>query len=177
MSSKKSKAVPHEVIIRKDRENTHHSLLILAKDATIPASSGFSVFMIDTILTYLAPCYLFIFVASINIWQKSLTHDLVVKAVVNFFRQITTEHADYVSTINSLNTASYLRVIIRTIHVPSPMRLLYWLDSLDNPFGLNACQTSLGYGSAVLHNYVIWKEGKGEFSHQYLVTSIPHFCK
>ena len=39
MLFKKSKAIPTEVIIREDRENTHHFLLIAVKDATIPASA------------------------------------------------------------------------------------------------------------------------------------------
>ena len=70
-----------------------------------------------------------------------------------------TEHINYVTTINSLNAISYLCTIIKTMH---PVRLLHlvhgWtcefclihqLDSLDNPFGLFACQTCLGYESEV----------------------------
>ena len=92
----------------------------------------------------------------IEICQKHLTHELVAKAVINYFRQITAEHANYVTTINSLNTISYLCTIIQTIHVPSPVRLLNlvngWtrtfclihpLNSLDNPFVMFACQTCL----------------------------------
>ena len=56
MSSKKSKAIPNEEISREDRENKHHSLLIEANNATIPASSAFPVSMIDNILSFFPPC-------------------------------------------------------------------------------------------------------------------------
>ena len=92
MSSKTSKAVPTEVLIREDRERTHHYLLIAAKDATNPARSAFPVFMIDNILIFLPPCKLFIFMTAIKICQKSLTYALVMKTVINYFRQIMTEH-------------------------------------------------------------------------------------
>ena len=52
LSSKKSKAFSNEVIIREDRENTHYSLLIVAKDATITAMSAFQVSVIDNILPF-----------------------------------------------------------------------------------------------------------------------------
>ena len=88
------------------------------------------------------PCGLFIFMSTIKICQKSLTHELVVKAVIHYSRQILTEHDKYVTTINLLDTISYLCAIIRTIHIPTPLRLLHlvnWqtfclicqLDSLD----------------------------------------------
>ena len=60
MSLKKSKAIPYKVIIREDRENTHHSLLIAAKDATVLAGSAFPVSMTDNILPFLPPHDLFI---------------------------------------------------------------------------------------------------------------------
>ena len=67
---KKLKAVPNEVIIREDRESTHHSLLRMAKDATIPARSAFPVSMIDNILQFLPPHGLFIFMTNYKICQK-----------------------------------------------------------------------------------------------------------
>ena len=127
MSSKKLKAVPNELIIREGRENTHHSSLIAAKYSTIPARSTFPVSMIDNILPF-SPCDLFIFTTTIKICQKRLTNDLIVKVVINYFRQISTEHANYITAFNSLNTWSYLWAIIRTIHVPSPMRLLHLVN-------------------------------------------------
>ena len=125
---KKSKAIPGEVIIREDRENKHQSLLTAAKAVTIPASSAFPVSMIDNVLSFLTPCNSFIFITTITSCQKSLIHELVVKAVINYFRQITTEHANNATTINSFNTTSYLCAIIRTIHVPASMRLLHLVN-------------------------------------------------
>ena len=97
-----------------------------------------------------------------KICQKYLKHLLVVKAVINYFRQLTIEHAKYVTTINSLNKILYLCANIRSIHVPSPVRLLclvngqtcdfcliHPLDSLDNSFGMFACQTYLGYEAEI----------------------------
>ena len=159
--AKKSKAVTHEVMIREDRNNAQ-SLSKVVNDATIFASSAFPMSMIDNILPFLSPQNLFIFMTTIEICQKHLTHELVVKAVINYFRQLTTEHANYVTTINSLNTISYLCAIIRSIHIPSLVRLLHMvngqicefclthpLDSLDNPFGMFSCQTCLGYESEI----------------------------
>ena len=149
--------------------------------------------MIDNILPFLPPHDLFIFMTAIKICQKHLIHALVVKAVTNCFRQLTTEHTHYVTTNNSLNSTLYLCAIIRSIHVPSPARLLCLvnrrtckfclicpLDSLDNPFGVFACQTSLGCESEIdLIQVCIQKKGhfpvRGEFHLQFLVTLIPHF--
>ena len=128
MSSKKTKTVSNEVALREDRKHTHRSLLIVAKDATIPATSALPASMIDNILPFLLPWDLFIFMTTIKISQKSVTHELVVKAVINYFRQITTEHTDYVTTMNSLNTISYICAIIRTIHVPTRMRPLHLVN-------------------------------------------------
>ena len=108
MSPKKSKAAPNERTIREDRKNAHHSLLIVAKDATFIALSAFPVSMIDNIAPFLPSHDLFIFMTTIKICQKSLMHELVMKAIIDCFRQITTEHAHYVTTINPLNTVSYL---------------------------------------------------------------------
>ena len=116
--------IRNEIIIKEDSENIHHSLLIVVKDTTISARIALPVSMIDNILPYLPPSDLFIFITTINICQKSLKDESVVKAVVSYNRKISTEHANYVTTINSLNTISYLCAIIRTIYVPSPMRLL-----------------------------------------------------
>ena len=79
------------------------------------------------------------------------------KVVVNDFRQITKNHVDYVTAINLLNAISYLCATIITIHVSSSINLLklvsgqtcefcltYTLVSLDNLFGIHACQTCLG---------------------------------
>ena len=46
MSLKTSKTVPNEVIIGEDRENTHHSSLIMVKNATILDFSAVPVLMI-----------------------------------------------------------------------------------------------------------------------------------
>ena len=102
---------------------------------------------------------LIIFKTTIKIRQKCLTHELDVKAVINYLRQLMTEHADYFTTINSLNTISYLRAIIRSILVPSPVRLLCLVNGqtcefclicpLDNPFDVFAYQTCLGYESQI----------------------------
>ena len=70
--------------MRKDIEINHHSLLIVVKDATIPTASVFPVSMIDNILPFLPHCNLFIFFTTINLCQKCLTHELVVKAAVNY---------------------------------------------------------------------------------------------
>ena len=70
MSSKQSKGVPNEVIIRENRENKHHSLLIAAEDATIPASTAFPESMIGDILPFLLLHDLFIFIIMINVCQK-----------------------------------------------------------------------------------------------------------
>ena len=98
------------------------------KDATIPAWSAFPVSMIDNILPFPHPCNLFIFMTIIKLCQKGLMHELVVKAVINYFRQTMTEHANNVTTINSLSTISYLCAIIRTIYVPSAVRLLHLVN-------------------------------------------------
>ena len=55
LSSKKLKALPHEVTIGEDRENAHHPLLKEVKDATIPARSAFPVSMVDQILPFQPP--------------------------------------------------------------------------------------------------------------------------
>ena len=112
---------------------------------------------------------------------------------INYFQQILTEHADYVTTFNSLNTISCLCAIIRSVHIPFPLRLLHlvngWtckfclicpLDSLDNPLCVFACRTCLDMKQkSISHKYVIWIKGhfpvKGEFGLEFLVTSIPHF--
>ena len=99
---------------------------------------------------------------TIKICQKRLTNELVVKAVINYFRQLTTGHVNYVTTINSLNTISYLCTIIRNIYVSSPVRLLclfngqtcefsviHPLDSLNKPFSMFAYQACLGYESEI----------------------------
>ena len=100
MSSKKSIAASYEVIIREDRENTHHFLLIAAKDVTITARTSLPVSMIDNIPPFLPLCDLFIFMTPIKFCQESLTHELMVKAAIIYFRKITTEHANCVTTIN-----------------------------------------------------------------------------
>ena len=53
--------------------------------------------------------------------SKKLTNELVVKAVIIYFRKITAEHADYITTVNSLKTIFYLYATTRTIHVPTPI--------------------------------------------------------
>ena len=111
---KKVKVVFNEVMIRDDRENTHHSILKVAKDALILALSAFPTSMIDNSFPFLPPHELIIFMTTIIICQKSLAHECVVKAVINYFRQVITEHAGHVITINSLNTISYLCAIIST---------------------------------------------------------------
>ena len=88
MSLNKSKAVPHEVTVRGKRKNEQSSLKA-ANDATILARSGFPVSMLDNILPFLHSYDLFLFMTTIKICQKSLTHELVVKAVINYFRRIT----------------------------------------------------------------------------------------
>ena len=118
--------------------------------------------MIDNILPILPPCNLFNFMTTLKICQIHVTHELVLKAVINDFKQITTEQANYVTTINSLNTILYLYAIIQNIHVPYPVRLLDLvngrthefclicpLDSPDNFFNVFACQTILGYEKEV----------------------------
>ena len=83
-------------------------------------------------------------------------HEIVVKVAINYFRQIITEHVDYVTIMNSMSTVSYL------CHVPSPVKLLCLVngqtcefclifppDSLYNLSGVFACQTCLGYCSEV----------------------------
>ena len=147
--------------VREDRKNAQ-SLSKVANDGTIFASSAFPMSMIDNILPLLSPWDLFNFMTTNKMCQKRLTHELVVKAVINYFRQLTTEHANYITTINSLNTISYSCAIIRSIHIPSPVRLLCLvngqtcefclicpLDSLDKPFGVFACQACLGYESEI----------------------------
>ena len=145
-------------------------------------------------------CNLPIFITTINIWQKCVTPEWVVKAGVNYYRQIMTEHADFVTTINSLNTISYLCTIIRTIHFPTLMRLshliygqtcelclIHQLDSLDNPFCIFFCLICLRFESEVdlievwdlkrrpfFRQRRIWSP---IFGYQCLVTSIQHFCK
>ena len=89
--------------------------------------------MIDNILPFLPPCNLHIFMTTIKICQKHLIHELVVKAVINYFRQLTTEHAHYVTTINSLNEISYLCAIIRSMnkHVSSVLRVFKNLEHIQ----------------------------------------------
>ena len=108
---------------------------------------------------------------TIEICQKSLTHELVVKAVIDYLGQIMSEHTNYVTTINSLNTISYFALSSETIYVPSPMRLLclvngqtcefcliHPLDSLHNFFGIFVYPTCLGYESQANHIQVCdWK--------------------
>ena len=55
MSSKNLKVVPYKLIIREDRENTHHYLLKAAKDSTFPARRAFPASIIDNILPFLTP--------------------------------------------------------------------------------------------------------------------------
>ena len=86
MSLSKSKAAPHKVTIREDREKAQSSLKV-ANDATIFSLCAFPISMIDNILPFLTPL-------NIKICHKSLTHELVVKAIINYFRQIMTEHAN-----------------------------------------------------------------------------------
>ena len=128
-SSKRSKAIPIEIIISNDTD-------IAAKDTTIPGRCAFPISVIGNILPFLPPCNLFFITMTINICQESQTHVLVIKAAINYFRQMTTEHADYVTTINSLNTVSYLCAIIRTSHVPTPMRLLHLVNGKTCEFFL-----------------------------------------
>ena len=130
MSSKKSRAVPYEVTVREDRKHAQSSLKE-ANDATIFALSAFPISMIDNIPPYFPHCNLFNFMITVKICQKRLTHEQVVKAVFTYFRQITTEHVNYVTTINSLNTISYVCAIIRSIHVPSPVRLLHLVNGQE----------------------------------------------
>ena len=63
--SKASKAIPTEAIIRNDtvrNDKVHcpHTVLIAAKDTTIPARHTFTTSVISNILPFLPPCHLFI---------------------------------------------------------------------------------------------------------------------
>ena len=86
---KKVKATPTEVIMRKGKMNCHPFLLKAEKDATIPFESSLPITVIGTILPFLPPYNLYIFIMSINICQVNLTHELVVNIVVNFLILIT----------------------------------------------------------------------------------------
>ena len=66
MSTKKSRAVPHEVTVKEDRKDMQSSLKA-ANDAPISASSAFPISMIDNILPFHPPCDLFIFMTTIKI--------------------------------------------------------------------------------------------------------------
>ena len=132
----------------------------------------------------------------VEICQRHLTHELIMKAAINYFRQITTKHTNNVTTINSPNTISQLCAIIRTFDVPSPVKLLHLingqtcefclvhpLDPLEIFFGVVACQTCLGYESEVNFTQLCdlkrrpFSSQRRTWYHQYLVTSVPHFCK
>ena len=127
--------------------------MIGAKDRTIPAKSALPVIIIDNILQFPTLCNSFILMTTINICQKSRTHELVVKAVINFFRQITTEHANWVITINSINTISYLCAIIRTIRVSTWTDMWVMFDSstgfTGQPIWHICLANCLGYESEV----------------------------
>ena len=114
--------------VRNDTVYCSGFLLPPAKDATITARRAFLTYVIEIILPFIPSCHLFIKTMAINICQKSLTHELVVKVVVYYFRQITKDDANYVTIINSLNTISYLCAIIRTIHVQTQSRLLSFVN-------------------------------------------------
>ena len=86
-------AIPHKVTIREDRKIAQFSLKV-ANDATILALCAFSTSMINSILYFLPPCDLFIFMTTIKICQKRLIHKLVVKAIISYFRQFMTENAN-----------------------------------------------------------------------------------
>ena len=136
MSLKKSNAAPIDIMIREDTVSCPHSLLIRAKDAAIPAECVFQISIIDKTQPSLPPHSLFIFIPTINMCQESVTHKLLVIAAINYFRQITKDHADDVKTINSLNTISFLCAIIRTIHFSSPMRVLHLVNGQTCEFCL-----------------------------------------
>ena len=53
MSSKQSKAIPTEIMIRVETVNCPHSLLVAAKDATINAENVLLISMIDEIVPFL----------------------------------------------------------------------------------------------------------------------------
>ena len=114
----------------------------------------------------------------------------LVKAVISYFRQIATEHADHVKSL----TISYLCTISRMIHVPTPTRFLHlvngWtcesclihqLDALNNSFSKFVCQPCLGYESEVTLKQVCklksHSSARGGLGHQCLVTWMPCICK
>ena len=155
--------------------------------------------MIDIILPFLPPHDLFIVMTTKKNCQKFSSHELVVKAVINYFRKLMTEHTNYVTTINSLNTISYICAIIWSTQVPSQVRLLllvhgqtcefcliHPLDKLDNFFGMFACQTCLGYESGTdliqvcnLKKAIIQSKKNSVFnlwSHQYHILMSNRWC-
>ena len=74
--TKNVKGVPHEITVGEDRKNEQSSSKV-ANDATIFSSSAFPMSMVDNI---------FIFMTTIKICPKCLTHKSVVKAVIDYFR-------------------------------------------------------------------------------------------
>ena len=84
---------------------------------------------------------------------------MALKAAINYFRQL--HRACWLCHNNQyIEYNIYSYAIIRTINVPSPVRLLQLVngqtcdfclihpqDPLENPFGIFACQTCLGYDS------------------------------
>ena len=154
-SFKKLKAIPTEVIIRKDTISHHHSLLTTVKDARITAMNASPIPVIGCILPLFPPHDLYMFSKAINTCQESLTHELVLKAAANYFRHLTKHYANYVTTINSLNTISYYLLSSEQFlfHLPwdfygqtCEFCLIHWLDSLENPVD---CQKCLRYQSEV----------------------------
>ena len=131
----------------------------------------------------------------LKICQKRRTHELVVTAVINTSDKSWQSMPVMSQQSNSLSTISYSCTVVRTIYVKTPVRfpqvfngqtcefcMLHLLNSLDNPFGIFACKPVLDMNQkSTLYKYVIEKEDhfliKGDLGHQYLVTSIPHFCK
>ena len=53
------------------------------------AESAFPMYVTGNVLPFLPPYNLYTFIMTINICQESLTHEYVVKAAVNYVRQIT----------------------------------------------------------------------------------------
>ena len=88
-SPKKSKAIPAEVIISHNPHSPLLSSLTAAKDETIHARSDFPTCMIGNNFPFLPPCDLFICTLTINSCQEGLAHELGVKVLVIYFRQIT----------------------------------------------------------------------------------------
>ena len=140
----------------------------MIKDATLHFGSVLPMFVIGKS----SKCsLLMIYTSSSCSWtfDKKIWHMNWDKSCSNYFRYIMKDHANYVTTISSLDTESYLCFIIKTIYVQSQMRFLHLVNgstcefclahhlvSLDKPVDVYACQSCLRYESEV--DISMWPE-------------------